>query len=342
MIIRALTLTYDEVRNLNELRRDLELSEKALMDAGFTPWTVRATLPDGASQEVIKWLCGSKYLFSAYHSSVNEVNRESLRKILKCSNAFATLLVSSSEEIPRASELLVDMVNELGIDVSTRLGFTIGDYVETPYYPLSTPKRYGASVALRYVNDFLRSLKTQETLSKAYDEVSESLKKLDKTLDSLFKNIGIPYLGIDISLSPWMNESVVPIIEYLSGTSFPSTGSAWGIKKLNNLLQELSKEIKSIGFNEVMLPVGEDNNLMKLVREGSLRLPHLTFLTAYCLVGVDMVALPGGKETIEYVLKDVLAAYEVKKKPIGVRVIPSFNNKEVHIIRFGTIPVILT
>ncbi|MFN3267857.1 MAG: hypothetical protein ACK416_01205, partial [Zestosphaera sp.] len=217
LIIRALTLTYDEVQSLNELRRDLELSEKALISVGFTPWTVRATLPDKVPQEVIKWLCGSRYLFSAYHSSVSEASRESLRKILECGNAFATLLISSYDEIPRASELLVSMVSELGVDVATRLGFTVGDYVETPYYPLSTPKRYGASVALRYVNDFLRSLKTQETLSKAYNEVSENLKKLDETLDSVFKNAGIPYLGVDVSLSPWMDESVVPIIEHLSG-----------------------------------------------------------------------------------------------------------------------------
>ncbi|MEM0086037.1 MAG: DUF711 family protein [Zestosphaera sp.] len=342
MIIRALTLMYDEVQDLNELRKDLELSEKALAGIGFTPWTVRVTLPNEVSQDVIKKLCGSRYLFSAYHSRVSDVSRESLRKILECSNAFATLLISSSDEIPKASELLVSIVSELGADAATRLGFTIGDYVETPYYPLSTSRRYGASVALRYVNDFLRSLRAHKTLENAYSEVGESLKRLDKILDSVFKNIGIPYLGIDVSLSPWMDESVVPIIEHLSGVPFPNAGSAWGIKKLNNLLQELSREVKSIGFNEVMLPVGEDNNLMKLVREGSLRLPHLTFLTAYCLVGVDMVALPGGVETVEHVLKDVLAAYEVKKKPVGVRVIPSFDNKEVHIDRFGTIPVIST
>lgn len=340
MIIRALTLTYDEVRDLNEVRKDLELSEKALVNTGFTPWTVRVTLPEKTPQELIKYLCSSKYLFSAYHSSISDVNIESLRKILECSNAFAAILVSSFDEIPKASELLVSMVNGLGTEVATRIGFTIGDYIETPYYPLSTPKRYGVSIALRYVNDFMKSLKKQETLERAYSEISENLKKLDKTLNSVFKIIEIPYLGMDISLSPWMDESVVPIIEYLSGVPFPTTGSAWGVKKLNNLLQKLSSEIKSIGFNEVMLPVGEDNNLMKLVREGSLRLPHLTFLTAYCLVGVDMVALPGGKEIVEHVLKDALAAYEVKKKPIGVRVIPSFNEKEVHIARFGTIPVI--
>jgi len=342
LIIRALTLTYDEVRDLNELEKDLKLCEKALISTGFTPWTVRVTLPDETSKELVKYLCGSKYLFSAHHSSVSDTNKEYLKKILECSNAFATLLISSPDEIPKASELLVSLVNELGIDVATRLGFTIGEYVETPYYPLSTPKRYGASVALRYANDFMNSLKTQETLKKAYSEISESLKRLDKILDSVFKNIGVPYLGIDASLSPWMDESVVPIIEYLSGVHFPSTGSAWGIKKLNDLLRELSREIKSIGFNEVMLPVGEDNNLMKLVREGSLRLSHLTFLTAYCLVGVDMVALPGSREIVESVLKDALAAYEVKKKPIGVRVIPSFNEREVRIARFGTIPVIST
>jgi len=342
LIIRALTLTYDEVRDLSDVRKDLELSEKALVSTGFTPWTVRVTLPDDVPQEVVKYLCGSKYLFSAYHASVDDVSRESLRKILGCGNGFATLLITNSAEVREAAELLVSMVSELGVDVSTRLGFTIGDYVETPYYPLSTPKRYGASIALRYANDFLTSLKTQGDLKKAYDEISKSLKRLDNILSSVFKNIEIPYLGIDASLSPWMDESVVPIIEFLSGVAFPSAGSAWGVRRLNAMLQELSKEIKSLGFNEVMLPVGEDNNLMRLVREGSLKLPHLTFLTAYCLVGVDMVALPGGAEVVEQVLKDVLAAYEVKKKPIGVRVIPAFNSREVHIARFGTIPVIST
>ncbi|MEM2005250.1 MAG: DUF711 family protein [Zestosphaera sp.] len=344
MMVRALTLTYAQVDNVGEVLNDLEKASKALTGVGYPPWTVRVTLPEGVPKELTQLLCNSKYLFSAYHRSINEVRYEELRNLMTCRNAFATILMSEWEEASEASELLINLVKDLGYDASTRLGFSVGDYVETPYYPLSTSRRYGASIALRYVDTALQVLKSSSNLEEASGKLGGILRELETILNSTFKNLEIPYLGIDLSLSPWMEESVVPLIEHVSGTAFPNAGSAWGVKALNNLLSNIAERhgIRTLGFNEVMLPVGEDNNLMRLVRDGTLRLSHLTFLTAYCLVGVDMVALPGDKNLIKHVFEDVLAAYEVKRKTVGVRVIPVFNGREVTISRFGTIPVIST
>lgn len=343
-MVRALTLTYDQVDEVRDVLDDLERASKALAGVGFPPWTSRLTLSDEVPKKLIQLLCNSKYLFSAYHKSINEVNYEEIRKIMECRNAFATILVSELGEVSKASELLISLVRDLGYDVSTRLGFSIGGYVETPYYPLSTPRRYGASIALRYVDTVLQALRSSDNLEEATRKLGEILRNLESILSSTFKNLEIPYLGIDLSLSPWMEESVVPLIEHVSGTAFPGAGSAWGVRTLNNMLAEVAEKhgVRTLGFNETMLPVGEDNNLMRLVREGALRLHHLTFLTAYCLVGVDMVALPGDKKLIENVFKDVLAAHEVKKKTLGVRIIPVSDGKEVTISRFGTIPVIST
>lgn len=343
-MVRALTLTYDRVENVREILNDLEKASKALTNVGFPPWTSRVTLPDDVPKELIQLLCNSKHMFSAYHKSINEVNYEEMLKLMECRNAFATILVSERGEVSKAAELLINLVRDLGYDVSTRLGFSIGGYVETPYYPLSTPRRYGASIALRYVDTVLQALRSSGSLEEAARKLGEILTNLESILSPTFKNLEIPYLGIDLSLSPWMDESVVPLIEHVSGTAFPGAGSAWGVKTVNKMLTDVAEKygVKTLGFNETMLPVGEDNNLMRLVREGVLRLHHLTFLTAYCLVGVDMVALPGDKKLIEKVFKDVLAAHEVKKKTVGVRLIPVFGDKEVTISRFGTIPVIPT
>lgn len=342
MLVRALTMMYDSMVSEKDVSDELEISVKGLRSIGFPPWTVRVTLPNEVSPSLIQRLCGSEYLFSAYHGSVSDVKYEGLREIMKCGNSFAALLLSEWGEVSKASELLVRLVMDLGFEVAVRIGFSIGSYVETPYYPLSTSRRYGASIALRYADTALQAFRESVSLSEAFRRLGETLKNVDSVVGSTFRNLGIPYLGIDLSLSPWMEESVVPLIEHVSGVSFPRTGSAWGLKTLNNMLTNIAEtyNIKTLGFNEVMLPVGEDNTLMRLVREGSLRLPHLTFLTAYCLVGVDMVALPGGREEVENVLKDALAAHEVKKKTLGVRVIPSFNEREVTIPRFGSIPVI--
>ncbi len=340
VLIRALTFMYVNTPKPNEVVDAVNSVTRELSNVGLTPWTVRVTISSGdVGDELFKWLCSSKYLFSIYQTSIEDLNYERLRNVMKCPNSFASIVLKDYSSVDSVVEVLINLVKTYGYDVATRLGFAIGDYVETPYYPLSTAFKDGVSVALRYVDTYASAI----TAENPEALVAFTLKKVSDFVSYSVKSAGLNYLGIDASISPWMNESVVPLIERVSGSKFPKSGSASGVRKLNNLIVK-SVELASIptlGFNEVMLPVGEDLTLMNLVRTGELQLNNLTFLTAYCLVGVDMVALPANKNLIKGVFNDVLAAYEVKKKPLGVRLIPVEESlQEVHIARFGSIPVI--
>jgi len=340
VLIRALTFMYVNPPKPSEVVEVVNGVVSELSEVGLTPWTVRVTISSNdVGEELLKWLCSSKYLFSTYQTSVEDLNYEYLRNVMKCPNSFASILLKDYSGVDEAVDVLLNLVRTYGYDVATRLGFAVGGYVETPYYPLSTAFREGVSIALRYVDTYASALATEDPEVR----IASTLKKVSDLVSHSVKSAGVDYLGVDASISPWMEESVVPLIEKLSKIKFPKPGSASGLKKLNDLIVKSVElaNIPTLGFNEVMLPVGEDLTLMNLVRANELKLSDLTFLTAYCLVGVDMVALPADRNLIKGVFNDVLAAYEVKKRSLGIRLIPVEESlQEVHIARFGSIPVI--
>jgi len=91
-----------------------------------------------------------------------------------------------------------------------------------------------------------------------------------------------------------------------------------------------------------MLPVAEDNTLMQRVSEGSLTLSQLLLLTSVCVAGVDMVAVRRDLETYKSLLKSTMAIQFIKRRPYGVRVIPSDGSGEFFLKEYGKIPEIKT
>ncbi len=337
-MVRALTFN---VKNTGDVEGALStaMSVKDRVESeGIKVWDVRLTLSSSVDNKILDRLCSENIIFSAYRSRMYRVEVEELKNALRCSNSYASIIVTRRKDIRKAVNILREVAHDLGVEAITRLAFSIGAPIETPYYPLSVPLRSGVTVALRYA-DLLAS----SPMSKWVDVVAEFLRKVEGAVRNAAKKHGVSYLGIDASLSPWMEESVVPVIERVLKLPFPSAGSAWAIQHINEMIAATVKKagVRSVGFNELMLPVGEDRKLLELAEKGRIRLRDLTYLAAYCVAGIDMVAIPDDPTLLASVMLDALAAHKVKGRVVGVRVLPDVNgNGFIETRIFGRIPVI--
>ncbi len=337
-MIRALTFNVKDTGDVEGALSVAMSIKDSVENRGIRVWDVRLTLSSGVSNKILDRLCSENIIFSAYQSRMYRVEVEELKNALRCSNSYASIIVTRRKDIRKAVNILREVAHDLGVEATTRLAFSVGAPIETPYYPLSVPLRSGVTVALRYV-DLLAS----SPVSKWVDVVAEFLRKVEGVVREAAEEHGVSYLGIDASLSPWMEESVVPVVERVLKLPFPSTGSAWAIRHINEVIAAAVRKagVRSVGFNELMLPVGEDSKLLELADKGKIRLRDLTYLAAYCVAGIDMIAVPDDPTLLASLMLDALAAHKVKGRVVGVRVLPDVGGTGfIETRMFGRIPVI--
>ncbi|MCD6105872.1 MAG: DUF711 family protein, partial [Thermoplasmata archaeon] len=123
----------------------------------------------------------------------------------------------------------------------------------------------------------------------------------------------------------------------------PSPGIMYVIWRINEAVWDGMDDM-SIGYNELMLPLAEDNVLKERGREG-LRATDLLRMTAACVAGLDMVVLPGDIDAgiLKGLILDQYAIREVKGRPMGTRLIvyPGASVGDVVPLGiFGDVPVI--
>jgi len=197
----------------------------------------------------------------------------------------------------------------------------------SPYFPISITTKRGVSVSLVYPNDV-----------KTLEDINHVLKKAESLGVYIANSLGLEFLGVDASLSPWGTESVAELIRRIFGVRVGEWGTYEAIKALNSFLN--AAEVKKTGFNEVMLPLAEDEALKKLVEEGVLTLDKLTFYTSTCVAGLDMVPLDiENWDKFRKFLRDLATISLVKSKPIGVRVFP-VHGEYYEVDHFGRTPVL--
>lgn len=201
-----------------------------------------------------------------------------------------------------------------------RLAFGYGEIPVSPYFPLTKSVEAGMSLSLLYASSLLSQVRSGLSLEEAPDSI---LMKSNKLGEAVSNFLGLKFLGLDASISPWKENSVAEFIEELTGVEFGFPGTHSVIWRLNQILWSKSKLFKLTGFNEVMLPLAEDNRLKELVFEGKLRLRDFISMLSVCVVGLDMIPIPAeiGKEELKKILLDAFVQGSVKGKPLGIRLI---------------------
>ncbi len=248
--------------------------------------------------------------------------------------------------LDQAVDLIYRTAEELGPEFNVRLAFSSGEPPEGPYFPATMSSSFGMSASLLYPSDLYKFLQDSEEPSAALRQIMSILfqkAEKDVLLTLREEEEKIPYIGMDFSLSPWMEESAAKVVSMVSKAPFMASGTASAILEINRAIMNSSYNLKYTGFNEIMLPMAEDNLLKEMAYKGLLTARDLSYLTPYCVAGLDMVVLPLStpRKEVAKLIEDVLAASWVKRKVLGIRIIlvDAEPGEMVDLKMFGKIPI---
>ena len=242
----------------------------------------------------------------------------------------------------RSAARLLKRIAESGGPLScARFAFSCGDQPGTPYFPDTASARSGFTLGLRYVQE------TQDILNGEGENKEERLTSLLGSVEgeatSASESASLDYLGMDCSLSPWMEESAAGLIETMLGAEFGKPGTHQAVFTLNRLISKVSTNLRTLGFNEVMLPVAEDSKLKGLALSGRITLSTLISLISVCVAGLDMVVLPLSTDTsrLGKILQDVSSIASSKNRPVGIRLVLADGEPgdEIEMGSFGKVPI---
>ena len=352
-VIRAITVAVDETgeKGLRRAISSLYAIRSCLPRVGVEAWTYRIVLPplDGGIEEckqVAKPAASipSDIIANIFGLVDEDTTRSCLPIILDYIEAnprlYSSILCKDPDCLTYFLESLWNEKRKPG--AYTRIAAVLGSPILTPYFPatLNTGRAYGFMAAFRYAELALSVAEGKSSI----EWLIESLRAVAGKLERLAECAGLDLLGIDYSLSPWMEESVAKIIETVAGSPLGSLGVFHGILQVNRLIETISAKtgVKPLGYNEAMLAVAEDNLLDQRVKEGRVRLRDLVAYSVFCVAGLDMVAVPAGLVDPHKLARDLWAVYHVKKRSLGVRVIPvkAEPGTEIMLEKFGATTVV--
>jgi len=337
--IRAVTVALPEIsEDLIDLLKRLKEECR-----GADIWTFRLALPPSKfSEELVEkaehFRREADFDYLAIPFSLEDKILDIAEAVSEFSGVFASINISSLDywDIPKVAEKyfsLLDYLRRRGNYITQcKIALAVRGPVLTPYFPCasSIDKKPCLMGALLYINYLKKGVKSAERIRRAGLSLLELLSRAGSVL-------GFDVAGVDLSISPWMEESVVELVADKNGLSL------YKILKLNKAIEEAAEELRVCGFNEVMLPLAEDNGLKELVRKGVLRGRDFVAASAVCVAGVDLVLLSSVDPiaVLNYI-KDCLAVAHLKGRPFGLRLVYTDGapGDEVELGKFGKTPVV--
>ena len=372
VLVRALTfmsgpINYSDPREAKSHLRNLPREAGGLGEVAkhITPkiWTKRLVLPrlDATDSRSLRELStsikdilpdlGVNYVALP----LGEVNLEEVADELSTTLAedsplfFSVKLSRLGESLPQhrassAARLLKRIAEKGGPMSCVKFAFSCGDQPETPYFPdtlSSRSSRRSFSLSLRYVKDVQDIIEREP--DSAEREVSSLLAKVNGEALEASSRSSLDYIGMDCSLSPWMDESAASLVEVVLGHEFHSPGTHDAVFQLNRLIESASKGVRACGFNEVMLPVAEDSRLKELALDGRVTTSSLVSLVSVCVAGLDMVVLPLSTDLRELagILLDISSIVNSKRRAAGIRLVLADAKPfdEISMGQFGKVPI---
>ncbi|AEM39404.1 protein of unknown function DUF711 [Pyrolobus fumarii 1A] len=289
---------------------------------------------------------GVKYI-AAVHLNVGSI--DDVKRFVDAIEVgvYGSVLLPRVEYAGRAAELIME-ASKRDIMAPTRLAIVFGaSWPLTPYFPIAVQTRSGMgfAVAALYVDDVLASLGEEPSIEMIRYISTRVFSVIEEVSREASERLGIEYYGLDASLSPWMDESVARLIERLMDErKLGSPGTLTVIRELNRVIRGIASSFDAVGFNEVMLPVAEDNVLKERVGEGLVRVRDLLLYSTVCVAGVDMVVVGDNmtKEGLVGLVRDMHSVYKLKGLSIGLRLIMIEGAQPgdwISLGEFGKVPV---
>lgn len=316
-------------------------------------WSVRAVSPPVEEAARALDVKPSKYVEEFYEAAIKHagyvafpLQRLEPGELVELARSFERAYFSV-EYRSDAEEAIVEALRripeEAGWVAGSRFAVAFGGRPVTPYFPVTTSETESLTASLLYPTHIAELIDSGETLPDALRATAlEAYRLVYDAIDRC--GTSLPFLGLDLSLSPWASDSVAALLEKLLGMPLFSPGTYAVLSSVNGALSLLASSLGAVGFNEVMLPLAEDDRLKELAAVGQLRFRDLLTATPACVAGLDMVLLPSTTETrvLRWVMRDLDAASRLKRRPLGMRVllVGASPGEEVELGMFGKTPVI--
>lgn len=335
-------LKMDEVKRFVE-----ELSKRREV------WSVRIVCPPVYEASSIFNVSMEKFLEAFYEVTIKTANYVAFPLSRLESGELAELMLSfekayfsvvyNEELTGEVIKVLREVPEKAGWLAGSRFAVSFGKRPVTPYFPVTTSENEGYTLSLLYPSHIEKEISEgvalpdslRKTVLDAYRVIYDALNSINAT---------VPFHGVDLSLSPWQKESVAALIEKLQGMPFGNPGTISTVKALNEALQLLASSLKTTGFNEVMLPLAEDDRLKELTGTGQVTFKDFLYLTLVCVVGLDMVLLPSTTDdaVLRGLINDLEAARRVKGRSLGMRIllVDAEPGTDVDLGFFGKTPVL--
>ena len=337
----------DPVDTIYEYASSLgEAGDRIASEIGVSVWSKRIVLDycEDSIDEILGSAPYSDALVSLGGLTLRRIDGEAAGDLAENELFFSILLTDRSWEEARRASDVIHKVADRDPSLATRFGVnTLGERIETPYFPLAATPRNGVVTAgLLYPKYLLNAYRT-----RGYTGLVEAIREAGRLAVNAVRitagETGLAPGGVDLSPSPWMEESTLALVEFIAGVRMPEPGLAHGIALVNKAVSEAAGELPATGFNEVQLPVAEDLKLKARVSELETTARDLARYSGVCLAGLDLVVVPANRDWVAGLILEVAGYSLTKGKPLGVRIIPVEGvepGDKVYLEKFGETPVI--
>lgn len=331
----------DEVEEVfREAVIEVDEAYRRLVRAGFTVLSKRVVFPKIPAEiycdvpSYIEGLVPRDYYVSLGPVHVGEVGEDVIISVVH-RGYYTSIAGSVADNALRVSRIIHRLSVEDPV-YPTRLAVAIGgDVPEAPYFPL-TRSSGEAGIGISFLYPEIIDYYMEHGLRKTMKLLRETTRRIRSLLYD-------KRLIIDYTISPWMDNTVAGRLEKLCNCRLDENGFLHAIRVATSIIRHAAAASRwSGGFNEVMLPLAEDNRLKEAALEGRLRARDFLLYSTVCVAGPDMLAVPRGVRALASYIRDAAAIASALKKPLGLRVVAADADpgEEIELGRFGKTPII--
>ncbi|MDH3692916.1 MAG: DUF711 family protein, partial [Gammaproteobacteria bacterium] len=205
----------------------------------------------------------------------------------------------------------------------------------------------GPGVVLRAIQD----LGSRASLAELSEVIKRTAFKITRAgelvgrqcASRLAKRSGLPikFGVVDISLAPTPAEgdSVGDVLIAMGLEDIGAPGTTAALALLNDAVKKggLMASTRVGGLSGSMIPLSEDQAMIRAAQRGNLSLEKLEAMTSICSVGLDMIAIPGDTpaDTLAGIMMDEFAIGIINNKTTSTRIIPVVGKSAGDFVSWG-------
>jgi uncharacterized protein len=269
------------------------------------------------------------------------VNADLLARILTTNEQVEGSIVVAGEDgvhwnAVRAAAKILKQVSEKTVRSEGTFGFTATAMLGPlgPFFPGSyhTGAGHQFSIGLESANVVQAVLSSNPgNLAAAEKALARELGRYavecEQVAQSVEKETGWTYAGIDPTPAPGGDISIGDAIEKFTGAKFGSSGTMTAAAMITRAVKSLP--VKHVGYSGLMVAVLEDSVLAKRWSEGLYNVDSILAYSAVCGTGLDTIPLPGDvtEEQLARMIGDMASLAYKWKKPLSARLQPVAGKK---------------